>query len=264
MSVVLLDRLPLTDRGLHYGDGLFETMAVQGGSVRLMDLHLARLTQGARQLGIPLPETEGLAIELMLAAVQMGEGVLKLILTRGSGGRGYLPPEEPSPSLILQRYPPVAPEGQEGVSVRLCDIRLARQPALAGLKHLNRLEQVLARAEWRDPAIAEGLMLDSEGWLVEGVASNVFLVREGELFTPLLDQCGVAGVMRAHVMQRAATLGLRVHETRLKLDELMVAEEVFLTNSLHGIRPITCLVGRRDWAVGPVTCTLQARLWEAS
>ncbi|MGB9670977.1 MAG: aminodeoxychorismate lyase [Halothiobacillaceae bacterium] len=261
---VVLDSLPLTDRGLHYGDGLFETMAVQEGRVRLLDLHLARLARGAARLAIPLADAEGLVAALTTEAGAMGEGVLKLILTRGSGGRGYLPPDASTPSLILQRYPPVAVEGQEGVTVRLCELRLARQPYLAGLKHLNRLEQVLARAEWRDPAIAEGVMLDSEGLLVEGVASNVFLVREGRLLTPLLDQCGVAGVMRAHVMQRAASLGLAVQETRLVLDDLMAADEVFLTNSLHGIRPVTCLLGRRDWAVGSVTRALQARLWEAS
>lgn len=263
MPVVVDDSLPLTDRGLHYGDGLFETMAVQEGRVRLLDLHLARLARDAARLAIPLPDTAGLAAAIVTAAVEMGEGVLKLILTRGSGGRGYLPPEEPSPSLILQRHPPVAPEGQAGVTVRLCDLRLARQPALAGLKHLNRLEQVLARAEWCDPAIAEGLMFDSEGLLVEGVASNVFLVREGRLQTPLLDQCGVAGVMRAHVMQRAAQLGLTVQETHLGLDDLLAAEEVFLTNSLHGIRPVIGLLARRDWAVGPVTRVLQAGLWGA-
>ncbi|MGK0673412.1 MAG: aminodeoxychorismate lyase [Halothiobacillaceae bacterium] len=261
---VVLDNLPLTDRGLHYGDGLFETMAVQEGRVRLLELHLARLAWGAARLAIPLADTEGLAAKLATAAEALGEGVLKLILTRGSGGRGYLTPDISIPSLILQRYPPVATAGQEGVTVRLCALRLARQPHLAGLKHLNRLEQVLARAEWRDPAIAEGLMLDSEGLLVEGVASNIFLVRKGRLLTPLLDLCGVAGVMRTHVMQRAVRLGLEVQEARLGLDDLMAADEVFLTNSLHGIRPIIRLLGWRDWAVGPMTRTLQAGLWGAS
>ncbi|MDM7322241.1 MAG: aminodeoxychorismate lyase [Gammaproteobacteria bacterium] len=261
---VVVDSLPLSDRGLHYGDGLFETMAVQEGRVRLLDLHLARLARGAARLAIPLADADGLAAALARAAADMGDGVLKLILTRGSGGRGYLPPDVPTFSLIIQRYPPVAVEGQEGVTVRLCDLRLARQPLLAGLKHLNRLEQVLARAEWRDPAIAEGLMFDSEGLLIEGVASNVFLVREGQLLTPLLDQCGVAGVMRAHVIQRAAGLGMVVQETRLVLNDLLAADEVFLTNSLHGIRPVISLLGRCTWAVGPVTRALQARLWGGS
>lgn len=262
MIPVFLDSLPQGDRGLHYGDGLFETMAVTVGKVRLLDLHLERLARGAARLAIPLQDPDGLAGALVAAAHEQGEGVLKLIVTRGGGGRGYLPPESPTPSLILQRYPPVDADGRDGVVVRLCELRLSRQPALAGIKHLNRLEQVLARAEWRDPAIAEGVMLDSEGFLIEGVASNVFLIREDRLLTPLLDQCGVAGVMRAHVMQRAVTLGLAVQEARLVLDDLMTADEVFLTNSLHGIRPVTCLLGRRDWAVGSVTRALQDRLWE--
>lgn len=253
--------LPISDRGLHYGDGLFETMRVIGGKVRLMDLHLARLARGAIQLGIPLVDPVGLRTYLESKAVSMQEGILKLILTRGCGGRGYQPPTEPQPQLILQAYPPLDVAGQEGVTVRLCELRLARQPRLAGLKHLNRLEQVLARAEWSDPGIAEGLMLDSEGFLIEGVASNIFLVRDGKLRTPRLDQCGVAGVMRAHVMQRAHALGVEVGEVPLRLEDLLEAEEVFLTNSLHGIRPVIQLVGHRTWPQGSLTSTLQNALW---
>lgn len=256
-----LDSLPLSDRGLHYGDGLFETMAVMGGQVRLLPLHLERLARGAKRLAISLPDLDVLALELAAAARELGEGVLKLIVTRGSGGRGYLPPESPRPSLILQRHPPVDAAGQDGVTVRLCELRLSRQPLLAGIKHLNRLENVLARAEWRDPAIAEGLLLDADGFLVEAVASNLFLVQGDALRTPLLDRCGVAGVMRAHVMQRAASLGLAVEEARLWLDDLLAADEVFLTNSLHGIRPVVSLTGQRDWPLGSVTRRLQDALW---
>jgi len=261
MMPLFLQHLAADDRGLHYGDGLFETMAVSGGKVRLLDLHLERLTRGAARLAIPLPDRDGLAAALAQAALEQDEGVLKLIVTRGGGGRGYLPPESPSPSLILQRHPPVDTDGRDGVVVRLCQLRLSRQPRLAGIKHLNRLEQVLARAEWRDPAIAEGLLCDSEGFLIEAVSSNLFLVHGGQLFTPLLDQCGVAGVMRAHVMRCAQGLGLVVQESRLRLADLLAAEEVFLTNSLHGIRPIVQLVQHRTWAVGPVSRALQDSLW---
>ncbi|MFZ5467737.1 MAG: aminodeoxychorismate lyase [Pseudomonadota bacterium] len=264
MIPVFLDSLPQGDRGLHYGDGLFETMAVTEGKVRLLALHLERLARGAARLAIPLPDPDGLAGALAVAAREQGEGVLKLIVTRGGGGRGYLPPESPTPSLILQRHPPVDADGRDGVAVRLCELRLSRQPALAGIKHLNRLEQVLARAEWRDPAIAEGLLLDAEGFLVEGVASNLFLVRRGRLLTPLLDQCGVAGVMRAHVMRCASRLGLDVQETRLVLDDLRAADELFLTNSLYGIRPVVRLTEHREWAVGPLTRALQDGLWRQS
>ncbi len=255
--------VPLDDRGLHYGDGLFETMALQGGRLRLLDLHLERLAQGAARLAIPLPGLDGLGAALEAFARQQGEGVLKLILTRGSG-RGYAPPAAPSPNLILSHYPAPPMDGQEGVAVRLCALRLSRQPLLAGIKHLNRLEQVLARAEWHDPAIAEGLLQDGEGFLVEGIASNVFLVAGGRLLTPLLDLCGVAGVMRAHVMRQARTLGLEVQEARLGLHDLLAADELFLTNSLHGIRPVVELIGHREWVLGPLTRTLQENLWRGT
>jgi len=194
----------------------------------------------------------------------MHEGVLKLILTRGSGGRGYAPPEDAEPTLVLLRYPqriPTMSDAQTGIVVRLCDLRLARQPVLAGIKHLNRLEYVLARAEWREPTIAEGLLFDTQGELVEAVASNVFLVQAGRLRTPYLDQCGVAGVMRAEVLACAERLGVAAEETRLCLDDVLCADEVFLTNSLHGIRPVRALHGYREWAAGELTQRLQHELW---
>ncbi|MEW6446378.1 MAG: aminodeoxychorismate lyase [Pseudomonadota bacterium] len=260
-----LDSVPLGDRGLHYGDGLFETMAVVDGTIRLFERHLARLELGAARLMLPQAPMRVLRDELAEVASGLGEGVLKLIMTRGSGGRGYALPESPQPSLIVLRYPgavpPVAGMEEGGVRVRLCETRLARQPRLAGIKHLNRLEYVLARAEWSDPTVAEGLLLDSEGWLVEGVVSNVFFVRAGCLCTPLLDQCGVDGVMRQHVMTRAAALGVDVMEVRPCLRELLDADEVFITNSLHGIRAVTQLDGQRAWTAGPLTALLREGLW---
>ena len=258
---IFLDSLPVGDRGLHYGDGLFETMAVTGGQVRLLPLHMERLALGAARLAFPPLDRQGLAESLQQAAQELGEGVLKLIVTRGCGGRGYLPPELPEPSLVLLRHLPLDSTGQDGVSVRLCELRLSRQPALAGIKHLNRLEHVLARAEWQDPAIAEGLLRDAKGFLIEGVVSNLFLVQDGRLLTPLLDLCGVVGVMRTHVMQRAAALGLALEERRLRLDDLLAADEVFITNSLHGIRPVLRLSGHGEWPAGVVTRTLQHALW---
>jgi len=256
--------LALSDRGLHYGDGVFETMAVIAGRVRLWPRHRQRLEQGAARLAIPLPEMSELEALLQQAAHEMHEGVLKLILTRGTGGRGYAPPEDAEPTLVLLRYPqrmPTMSDAQTGIVLRLCELRLARQPVLAGIKHLNRLDYVLARAEWRDPAIAEGLLFDSQGELIEAVASNVFLVQAGRLRTPCLDQCGVAGVMRAEVLACAERLGVAAEETRLCLDDVPSADEVFLTNSLHGIRPVRALHGQREWAVGTLTQRLQHELW---
>jgi len=258
------EQLALLDRGLHYGDGLFETMAVVAGRVRLLPRHLHRLVLGAARLAIPLHDVPEIEAALQQAAESMGEGVLKLILTRGSGGRGYAPPERAEPTFFLLRYPqqvPTLTDAKEGIVVRLCNLTLARQPILAGIKHLNRLEYVLARAEWREQDIAEGLLFDSQGELIEAVASNVFLVQAGRLRTPCLDQCGVAGVMRAEVLACAERLGLAAEETRLCLDDVLCADEVFLTNSLHGIRPVRALHGHREWAAGELTQRLQHELW---
>ena len=256
------DQLALSDRGLHYGDGLFETMAVQGGRVRLLPRHVNRLQLGAARLAIPLLDVAALEAALQAAAEELQEGVLKLIVTRGTGGRGYAPPEFAEPTLVLLRYPQkLPPLVQAGIVVRLCELRLARQPALAGMKHLNRLEYVLARAEWREPEIAEGLLLDSMGELIEAVASNIFLVHAGRLRTPLLEQCGVAGVMRAEVMACAEDLCLPLEEVRLNLQDVLDADEVFLTNSLHGIRPVHMLQGYREWMPGVLTQRLQGALW---
>jgi len=258
--------LTLLDRGLHYGDGVFETMAVVAGRVRLLPRHVQRLAHGAARLSLPLPDIAELEAALQHAAKTLSEGVLKLILTRGSGGRGYAPPVNAEPTFILLRYPqrlPTLTDAKEGIVVRLCDLTLARQPMLAGIKHLNRLEYVLARAEWCDPEIAEGLLFDTQGELIEAVASNVFVLRNGRLLTPLLDQCGVAGVMRAEVLACAERLGVAAEETRLCLEDVLCADEVFLTNSLHGIRPLRALHGYREWKIGALTLRLQHTLWSA-
>lgn len=257
------EQLALSDRGLHYGDGLFETMAVIAGRVRLLPRHLHRLALGSARLAIPLRDTVELEAALQQAARALEEGVLKLVVTRGHGGRGYAPPENAEPTLILLRYPQKLPtlEGaQAGIVLRLCDLRLARQPVLAGIKHLNRLEYVLARAEWSEPEIDEGLLFDTQDELIEAVASNVFLVHAGRLRTPCLDQCGVAGVMRAEVLACADRLGVAVEEVRLCLGDVLSADEVFLTNSLHGIRPVWALHGHREWGFGALTLRLQNAL----
>ena len=252
------------DRGLHYGDGLFETMAVYAGQVRLLARHMQRLRWGAQRLAISLPDEEALLAQIQQAAQLLGEGVLKLILSRGCGGRGYLPPEDAVAEWQLLPYAQALPRWDahsSGIVARLCTLRLARQPALAGMKHLNRLEQVLARAEWRDAAIDEGIVLDSAGSLVECVASNLFLWRGQRLLTPKLDQCGVAGVMRAEVMQCAANLGYTVEELELTQDDLLVADEVFCTNAVQGIRPMRELRDLCVWNAWPQTQGLAATVW---
>jgi len=252
------------DRALHYGDGLFETLAVSEGRPRHLARHLARLAAGLARLGIPAdPAPWGEELTAAAAQAPGGRGVLKLVVSRGSGGRGYAPPEAPIPRRFLFLHPwPAGVEAgrRQGVAVRWCRTRLAEQPALAGLKHLNRLEQVLARAEWRDPAIAEGLLCDVSGRVVEGTRSNLFLVRDGALLTPRLDRCGVAGVMRALVLETAATLGLEAQVVTLRPEDVTAADELFLSNSVIGLWPVRCLDDRSYPAPGPVTRRLQEAL----
>lgn len=248
------------DRGFQYGDGLFETLRIRAGRPCLWSLHLARLAHGCGRLGLPMPDEILLRGEADRLCRGEADGVLKIVLTRGSGGRGYRPPENPTPTRLLARFPVPdhPPENRtQGVAVRICDTRLGLNPALAGLKHLNRLEQVLARAEWCDIDIAEGLMQDIEGNIIEGTMSNLFVVQAGILRTPELSCCGVAGVMRARVMAEAGALGIPVDESRLGLHDLTAADELFLTNSVIGIWPVRRLAGR-DYAPGPLTTHLAA------
>lgn len=248
--------VPVTDRGLAYGDGLFETIRVCGGRPQFLPLHLQRLRDGCARLRIELNDL-ALAAEIAQLLRGRGDGVLKLIVTRAASGRGYQPGRGDANRLLLFHEGLPKADAEPGIRVRVCRQRLAEQPVLAGLKHLNRLEQVLARAEWSDPAVAEGLMLDQRDRLVEATASNVFLVRGGRLLTPRLHRCGVAGIVRRVVMERLAPG--RVEACDLTLGDVHAADEIFLTNSLFGIRPVLqveCLLK----VCGDVTIDLRSRL----
>ena len=256
------DCLTSADRGLLYGDGLFETIAVKDGVVCHWQQHLQRLQAGCARLGIE-PVDEALLAEESRQLVEGVSGaVLKIIITRGSGGRGYRVPGQAAPTRILQLHDwpdfPVAC-AEHGVAVRVCHTRLGHNPALAGIKHLNRLEQVLARQEWDDADIMEGLLLDSDGNLVEGTMSNLFLVRDGVLQTPDLHRCGVAGIMRTRVLGMADQLSIRADICQLAIEDLHAAGEIFICNSLIGIWPVIAL-DARDYAKGAITSRLQGLL----
>lgn len=243
------------DRGLLYGDGLFETITAVEGVPRLWRHHMARLREGCERLGMAVPETDTLYAEVQQLCATAERAIVKVIITRGSGNRGYRPAPDAIPRRIISLHPwPEMPTEwtTSGVTVRLCDTRLGVNPALAGLKHLNRLEQVLARAEWDDPAVAEGLMFDTDNFLVEGTMSNLFFMRDEWLLTPALDRCGVAGVMRAHILELAEQLGMNCEISRLQLSDLQQSHEAFLCNSVIGIWPIRRL-GEKEYRIGAVT-----------
>ena len=237
------------DRGIQYGDGVFETMRVRSGRVRLLDYHLERLYAGCRRLKIAGPPRESLQPELERIATRRSEGVLKLIVTRGSGPRGYRPTglERCTRILTLHALPQaVLTGGSTPVRVRLCATLIGLNPVLAGLKTLNRLESVLARAEWRDTRIWEGLMLDVDQHIVCGTMSNLFLRRGSTLMTPMLDRCGVAGVMRRWILEAAGDLRLRAIERRVDWQDLRDAEEVFMSNAVVGLRSVAVIERGRE------------------
>lgn len=247
------------DRGLEFGDGLFETIAVVAGRARLLERHLARLATGCERLGIAAPSAD-CQRELEAAAARPGVGVLKLIVTRGAGGTGYrADPACPSRrwlAALPSRLRPVS-HASTGVRVQWCETRLAIQPLLAGLKHLNRLEQVLARRELADSGIAEGLMRDVDGRLVGGTMSNLFAVIDGQLITPSLARAGVAGVMRGALIAAFRAQGTSVVERDVDPAELASASELFLSNALIGVWPIRSL-GALAWPAGPRARVAQA------
>ncbi len=254
------DSIFVADRSVHYGDGVFETVAIRDGQLELWPQHVSRLRKGCERLGFAAPDCGLLAREAIQLSGNHQRAVLKIIISRGGGGRGYRPPEKPTPSRILALYSwPEWPDEyySQGIRVRICNTRLGRNPQLAGIKHLNRLEQVLARSEWDDPAIAEGLMLDTEGRLVEGTMSNLFMVCNGVLLTPDLSHCGVAGIMREKVMEIARQRGIRCEIGRFVPSELEMAEELFLTNSIIGIWPVRRTDNGDYSAPGKITSILQ-------
>lgn len=231
------------DRGLAYGDGVFETIAVREGKPRLLERHLARLTDACTRLGIPAVSTAALHDDIAAVCTGTNRGTLKLIVTRGAGPRGYAPPSTVQPVRVVTFSPSVErPAGH--VELVLCATPASINPALAGLKTLNRLDNVLARAELQRSGAAEGVMSDCDGWVIGATMANLFLARRGILLTPRLDRGGIRGVMRSVVLELALAAGIEAVETDIRAADLAEAEEMFLTNALIGLRPVSRCGGR--------------------
>ncbi|ORU90999.1 MAG: 4-amino-4-deoxychorismate lyase [Cycloclasticus sp. symbiont of Poecilosclerida sp. N] len=226
------------DRGLQYGDGLFETILIESGCAVFLQEHLERLQKGCEALAFPKLDREVIISEVSQLISDKQSGVIKITLTRGVGERGFLPPISPNITRLVSYYPSDAPvrKSLTSMALLLCETRLARQPLLAGIKHLNQLERVLARAELRGEEQLEGLMLDTEGAVIEGTMSNLFIVKDDALITPKLNSCGVAGVIRQVVIQQARKEGVVCKEAILQLDDVKNSDEIFMTNSLMPVR----------------------------
>jgi 4-amino-4-deoxychorismate lyase len=241
---------------------VFRTLAVRGGRPLNWRWHARRLAADCALLGIPAPDEALLAAEI--ARVAPAEATVKLIVTRGKGGRGYAMAGDRAPTRVVAAFAPAAQDpapARDGVRVRRCALVLSQQPRLAGAKTLNRLENVLARSEWDDPAIAEGLIADAAARVIEGTMSNLFVVKDGLVATPDLARCGVIGAQRERVRELLARAGFECRVRDLSWDEVLAADEAFLTNSLIGAWPVARLDERR-WTPGPVARRVQALIAE--
>jgi 4-amino-4-deoxychorismate lyase len=247
-----------TDRGLHYGDGLFETIEIINEQPVFLTQHLARLEAGCFVLKIPFPSKKLLIGDVSQLCKNITHGVIKIMLTRGSGGRGYRQPDPINVTRYIALHPyPNYPEGyqKEGISARFCTTRLGLNPLLAGLKHNNRLEQVLARTEWQDE-FQEGLMQNINGDVIEGTMTNLFVVKNQQVFTSKIVECGVKGIMREVLLEQTE---LSIKETILSKEDVLQADELFVTNSVIGIWPIRQLEAK-TYPIGKLTQQLMIYL----
>lgn len=237
----------LNDRAANYGDAIFTTMSVEGGRIALYQRHLDRLLHNAKALGMELTDGANLAETMRHHAQMLQEGTLKLLVSAGNGGRGYVRPNPVSPSLHFSTHPRPAHYGQwrqHGIRLGLSPVQLAQQPLLAGLKHCNRLEQVLVKQAMQGCDVDDVMVCDSQGHIIEASAANVFWQADGVWHTPSLTRCGVAGVMREFILAHAATQGVTVHPGDYPLAALEQADAIFLSNALMQIVPVHTWQGR--------------------
>jgi len=263
------DSLPLTDRGGSYGHGLFETMLLHDGALPLLQQHFQRLLRDAPVLGVNI-RADQLSSNLDsllrgLTPEQRQSGIVKVIVTAGSGGRGYAPPvlSEVSPRIIAQYFPlpdDLQTQRQQGISLTECDYRLPLNSRLAGIKHLNRLDQVMARSEWAEE-YDDGLMFSADGSLIETTRANLFIKLSSGWVTPILDQAGVRGVMRELLIDGLfARAGLKLQQARVSREQLYSARELFTCSSVRGIVPVTSMMSVAALSVGKDTRLLQSTL----
>jgi 4-amino-4-deoxychorismate lyase len=286
---IATDSLPLTDRGGAYGHGLFETMLLHHGALPLRQQHSERLLRDAPTLGINIAaeQLEGNVegnlesniesnvesnVESNIASLVQGltpeqrqSGIVKIIVTAGSGGRGYASPTvaEATPRIIAQYFPlpdDLQVQRQQGISLTECDYRLPLNPILAGIKHLNRLDQVMARAEWAEE-YDDGMMFSADDGLIETTRANLFIKLSSGWVTPSLDQAGVRGVMRELLIDKLfASVGLKVQQTTVSREQLASASELFTCSSVRGIVPVTSTLSAGTLAIGSDTRLLQSAL----
>ncbi|WP_035852088.1 aminodeoxychorismate lyase [Deefgea rivuli] len=246
---VLAESLSLNDRAIQFGDGVFRTMKVVDGRIEFWSQQYAKLVSDCARIGIVAPSEALLLADIALLMPQNHS--IKIIITRGESARGYVAAADLQSNRIVQlaALPAYSPElYTEGAVLRLCRTRASWQPALAGIKHLNRLENVIARREWSDPSIFDGVMLDRDGFVIEGVMSNLFALIDGAWCTPQLDESGVAGVYRSMLLKIVVLDDIPIKERQVSLSDVYSATQVFVCNSLAGCVPVRQFE-QQHWAI---------------
>ena len=239
----LTEKISIKDRAVQYGDGVFETIAVDNFVLKFWNEHYQRLNKGCRILKIKCPKESFLKKEInnFIKRIKNKKFVLKIIISRGKGGRGYNPPKKIIPTRILGIYNwPNYPVKNytKGIKINICKTRIALQPSLSRIKHLNRLEQILARSEWQNNIIAESLMMDLNNNIIEGTMSNIFGIKKNIFYTPDLLKSGVEGVMRSIIIKLLKKKKKKIIIKNISHKELLKFEEVFICNSIFGIWPV--------------------------
>lgn len=254
-----INNLDLQERALHYGDGLFETLLKIDQQIPHWQAHYARLSHGCKRLSIAVPDQDWLKQQVVQATIDSQTCVVKIIVSRGIGGRGMNLPKQDQASVFVLNYPYSTPSKQ-GIAVSMCQTRLPINPNLAGIKHLNRLDYILAGIELNAHGqVDEGIICDSEGFLVEGLISNLFFAKGGKVYTPSLEMAGVDGIMRQLVLKRLKQMNVPVEIGRFKPELLLQSSECFLSNSVRGIAPII-LIDQQLFKVGKYSKALIAAL----
>jgi 4-amino-4-deoxychorismate lyase len=255
--------ISVLDRGFSYGDGVFRTIKVVNGLPEHWPIHYQKLEEDCSALGIVCPSADLFINDFeRLFTTEEFVAAVKIIVTRGEGERGYKPPAITTPMRVMIKSSlPGYPDTYftEGVQLHLCETQIGHQPKLAGVKHLNRLENVLARMEWHAPSFAEGLMLDMAGNVIECTAANIFARFNNVLITPKLDLCGVAGITRKRILSHAYTLKLKAVEETMDLQKLLSADEVIICNSLFGVWQVRELA-QKTWTKQTLDADLRKAL----
>ncbi len=250
------------DRGFAYGDGVFRTLVMRDGLPENWPLHYQKLVADCAVINIVCPSAELLMSDLQQLFLLDETAVAKIIVTRGEGERGYAPPAVTMPlRVVIRTALPQYPEEcfVNGVNLYVCETQLSSQPKLAGVKHLNRLENVLARMEWNDPTFTEGIMLDTNHNVIECTSANIFARFGDMLMTPSLHQCGIAGITRQRIIDIAHTLSLKSAVEIFKLEKLFSADEVIICNSLYGAWQVKT-IQQKTWPTGALAANIRTAL----